>query len=1174
MLLFLMVTLGVGAALAQTTITSLSQITESDGHYVITQDINGGNPGVTSFNGILEANINSTTHMPYRIKNLSAPLFTELTGTVKNLVLEDVSITTLDGKIGAITRIAKGDARIYNVGILSGELKSTGTSSSGNSADCCGGLVGELDGSARVINCYSYATISGGNRVGGIVGYNKATSSTAGSINTMVMNCMFYGDITAGNKVSPVYGGNSISNLKHNSDRSLDGLNTFTYYAYSKFKAEGIPATNILYNCTLGVEDRFLTRFEIYRQLLNSNKKLAAFYASTITSDPSTTITVNPDDMAKWVLEAADRQNTTPKPYPILKAQGKYPSIINIDAKHADQLTFDEKGRISEQERKKGGKISTLSVTIKAPDDWTNAPTGAKLLDVNGNEITNTATTVTIDLPRTDKDEDRFNFNYDKVQLPYYNDVGTGNYTKDSQEKSRVVTGWKIMSVTIGSGDDVAIQGYFIEGSDIGNDKKTPYNFADRRSYAKDLYSATSGDYSGRVFSQGAYFDVPYGATAITIEPYWGMAAYVADEYMDVIYNTGYSSQSVTQLGRNYGTNGVSVKINGSSQYVYNSIANALGQLSGVSNPTVYDYAVVLVGNLHLGGAVNTGTKPFTLMSIDLDKDNEPDYSFIYHGNNRHETCPIRFDFLNIPGTAQAQKPWNSSKLCNAAVFNAKAWFEITNTCLIYFSQFEYENILTKTEGKSPIILLGGVYDQFVSTKVDDPHSTTYLHVGSNAWFKEFNNGTHSDGKKKTKHIPISVTGGDFEGFYLTGTYNANAAIYTDDAECYISGGHFIEAAGAGQEEINGNVSWQIYDADIVRFFGGGIKAPQTITGNVTVDIYNSYITTYCGGPKFGDMQTGKKVTTNATGCIFDEFFGAGYGGTSYKKQKYFDHTSYNFTNLLSQYSTDYSKYFDNATDELKSTDNKNSYGFKGPGVATDFDYEFFVWTGGDVGARFFVNFASFSLAQCNEVESNLTNCIIKRNFYGGGRLGKVVGDVTSVLDDCTVKGNVFGAGFSANYDPVEVRTSGFVNGKSPTYSKQSGMFEQAKKLDPVQYSWIHVDSYPNNGGEGFVDTQVKTTEILTNDNLGSVNGNVNLTIKGNSMIGTDGDTTTGNVYGGGDESYVTGSTHKITVTLAEKAIVTGNVFGGGNEGIVDGSIEVNILENAPASGSGSGNGD
>ena len=190
----------------QTEISSLSDITDANGYYVIKQDItysSTNKPGVTTFNGTLEANINSNTHMPYRIKNLSAPLFTTLTGTVKNLVLEDVGISGNTGNTGAIACTANGSARIYNVGILSGSVGGTGNT---------GGLVGLLEGTARVINCYSFATISGGSNVGGIVGNNNATT-TAASINTMVMNCMFYGDITGGTNKSPIYGGQNINNL-------------------------------------------------------------------------------------------------------------------------------------------------------------------------------------------------------------------------------------------------------------------------------------------------------------------------------------------------------------------------------------------------------------------------------------------------------------------------------------------------------------------------------------------------------------------------------------------------------------------------------------------------------------------------------------------------------------------------------------------------------------------------------------------------------------------------------------------------------------------------------------------------------------------------------------------------------------------------------------------------
>ncbi len=1085
-------------------ITSLSEITESADNYVITQNISGGTAGVSTFSGTLEADIDPTTNMPYRINGLNAPLFTTLTGTVKNLVLEDVSISGHSGNTGAIACTANGSARIYNVGILSGSVGGTGYT---------GGLVGSLDGTARVVNCYSYAEIKGGSTVGGIVGYNNV-ASTQSNIATMVMNCMFYGDITGGSTVSPVYGGKSINNL------NSGGLATYNYYAYSQLKTKTIGNSN--YNCAIAVEDRFLTRFELYRQLLNSNKKLAAIYAST------TNTTVNPDDIAKWVLETADRTILDPKPYPVLKAQGRYPSIINIDAEHAP--------RSASLGRNKGIQMGRL--TVKISSVGTNAPDGAKLIDENGQEKTELTLTIT----RTDKDEDRFNFNYDKIQLPYYNDVGIGNYTTqtvDGNKISRVVTGWKITSVTGGT-----------EGTYDPNDRWGGYNFADRKCTNKDKYG-TGG--SNRVFSQGAYYDVPYDVTGITIEPYWGQAAYVSDQYYDVVYDKNYTAQNVTQLGTQC-TNEEDRNINGSSQKVYTTIEAARSSMSiPTSGKTVYDYAVVLVGNVHQATALygNSNT-PYTIMSIDLDKDNEPDYSFIFSHKNRQLISPIRFDFLDVVGTAQAQKPKDQALMLNVSIFKPRGWFEVTNTCLMYFQQFEGDN---GSKTKSPIILLGGVFDQFASTQSSSPTNTSYIHLGSNAWFKAFGNGTHSDGSKFTPHIPISVTGGDFEGFYLSGTYNPDANVSTsaDNAECYISGGHFTEIAGAAQEKISGDVQWQIYNADITDFFGGGVNDVNSITGDITVDIFNSNVSQYCGGPKFGNMATGKKVTTRAVGCTFGKYFGAGYGGASYKRQKFYDNSTYNFADLNTRYNNERGNYYDGVTDELWSHQEdptkRVKYGYKGPGVATDFDYEFFVWSSGTTGARFYIKYAVFSLAITQDVSSTLTKCIINGNFYGGGSLGKVEGTATSVLDDCTVHGNVFGGGYSATIPQVPIRNGGFT--KVPNFNKYSGLFEPGTLSDTTPFDWVK-GTLPSNGDNAINETDGHH-DILTDQDLatlGQVN-QTNLTIKGNTIV-------RGSVYGGGEESGISGDT-EVNVTggtigyegAEVYADLVGNVYGGGR-GLAD----------------------
>ena len=1095
----------------QTEITSLSDITDPTGQYRLTSDVSGsGHTSIATFSGTLEAAINPETHMPYRITGLSAPLFTTLTGTVKNLVLEGVSISGNSGNTGAIACTANGEARIYNVGILSGSVGGTGNT---------GGLVGLLGGTARVINCYSFATISGGSNVGGIVG-NNSTTTTAGSINTMVMNCMFYGDITGGTTVSPVYGGTNINNLNNG------GLNTFNYYAYDELKTQAI--SNNKYNCALAVEQKYLNRFEFYRLLLNSNKKLAAFYATGNVNDGN--------QMLKWVLETADRTIDNPKPYPILKAQGYYPSIVNPDIEHApDSASVG---------RNKGGKLplprNTLTVTISSTQTTggQTKPSGA------------TITTSSLTLTRTDKDFDRFNFNYDKVQLPYYNDVGTGNYTGN-----RVVTGWKITAITAIDDDPYTSENYPTTGiTDFPN-----HNYADRKSSNKDLYSV-----SGRVFSQGAYFDVPYGVTSITIEPYWGKVYYIADQYYDVVYSANYNTkQGVSQTGTQVNTS--STLFNG--QKVETSIERALNNINnnmGGWGPTVYDNVLVLVGNLHLNTVPQNGTTPFTMTSVDMDNDHEPDYSLIYHHTGRSSVCPIRFDFLNIPGTAQAQKPNGASLICNFTIFKTRGWFEVTNTSSFYSSQLEYENLDNNTKTDAPLILLGGVVDQFVSTQSKAvTGKTIYIHVGGNVWIQEFGMGTHSDGSQSTPHVPVSVTGGEFPGFYLTGTYNANATIREDNAECYISGGYFHEVAGASQEGIKGNVHWQIYNADIDQFFGGGINEAKPIQGTVTTDIYNSHVTLFCGGPKFGNMTTGKTVTTNAEGCTFGNYFGAGYGGNSYSRKKYYDNSgNQNWTTLQNYYVNDKGEYYNGTSTGSSQTSGKD-YGKKGPGVATDFDYEFFVWSSGTTGARLFVKFVSFSLAQCDNVSSTLKKCTINENFYGGGSLGKVSGTATSELEDCTVMGNAFGAGYSATLPTIPVRNGGFTT--NPNYNQNSGMFEPGVYTGTTEYTWKQVASYPAEGGAGFDGTQVITTLNLDKTNLGSV-GNVQLTIKGTTQV-------KGSVYGGGEESVVTGNTVVNIIggtigTTGKGGAIWGNVYGGGKgkekdvvAGLVKGNTKINISQ-------------
>ncbi len=1085
-----------------TDITSLSQIISSTGNYRLTKDIGNASsdrPTVSNFSGWLDGN-------GHTIKGLDAPLFTNLTGKVRNLMFDNVAIAQ-DGSVGAVACTASVDARIYNVGILGGTVKSND--------GYCGGLVGLLDGTARVINCFSYADITGGTYVGGIVGYNNY-ASTSSDIRTMVMNCMFYGDITDGDDIAPIYNGEIISNA------GSTGMNNFNYFWLEAPYVS--PTASITYNCALGAEKRFLNRFEFYRHLLNSHRELAGWWA---------TGTYDKTPMYKWVLHP-DSIGTS-HPYPILKPFGKYPSVVNIDAENAKNFSSDPETR--KTQRNQGRKFGTLTVNIQMGSGGAvyGPPTGA--------EITTEDTTLII----TDKDPAHFNFNYYKVQLPYYNDVGTKNYTGN-----RVVTGWKIVSITGGD------TGTFSTSDDWGG-----YNFADRNCTKKDLYSV-----SHRVFSQGAYWDVPEGVTAITIEPYWALAAYVSDAYPDVVYSTDMGTKyNVPNVGggEKY-KNNTNYNIAGEDQKVFTSINDAVTNASGLNKPTsntVNDYAVVLVGNAYQYTAKDVaigGSYIYTVTAIDLDGDNEPDYCYMLRDNGRNEIHPLKWDFLTISGTGMAQKPTGASGSYNLGILIPKGWFESTNTALFRVTQFEYEH--KDKAATDALIVQGGVMEQWVSyNQRGRSNNIPYIHVGGNVWFKEFHTGCHQDknqtsGQNRfqpTKHSPISVTGGDFDEFYLTGLYVANAGLdnYDDNAECYINGGRFGTVCGAAMEGIGkssntGNITWLIQNADIKEFYAGGLNAAKPVMGNLSTTITGSHVGVFCGGPKFGDMSSGKTVKTTATDCTFGTFFGAGYGGNSYNR--YAPSNQNNVINI------DWNKW----VKEQYTQSYNGTYG----GVSTQINYQFIPMSSNvDNVARLFVEFVKFSLATTHNVTSKLKHCTIDSNFYGGGSLGKVAGNDTSILDSCTVYGNVFGAGFSASLPTVEVDSIGFRD--RPYYYENLGTYGAAVKGPTTPYKWKQKKE-----GDPWINTA--DSSLYTNEDLnalGTVQGHVSLTLKGNTTVGTlvGGNLKpgTGNVFGGGDESGVLqiDASHpaQVKVILEQGVTVHGDVYGGGNEGPIGGSSEVKI---------------
>ena len=1140
------------ALLPPTNVSSSSAITDMAGNYSLASNfISDVSIGTSDnpFTGTIDGNM-------VTLSGLNHPFVAYANGAIiRNVVLDNVTISgNENGNAGAICGEATGDTRIYNCGVLAtgstvnadknGYTYLTDCSSSVSGSNYVGGIVGLLDGSARVINCFSFANVSGGNYAGGIVGYNNVATKS-NNLKTMVMNCMFYGEVS-GSSQAPIYNGSIITNR---GDQS--GVSNFNYFWAG---ASYVQNSEIdVYNCALSAETRFLQRFEFFRHMLNSNRELAAWWATGSME--------NKEEIMKWVLEPSQIGSSTP--YPILKTPGQYPSVVNIDADHAEAFAVDAATKKTQYNQ--GRKFGTFTISIQ------NASSGAP----NGANINVTSVTPNI----TDKDPVHFNFNYYKVQLPYYNDVGTKNYTDN-----KVVTGWKIVAISGGTHSFSTGEDATATADEEGNiTLTTPYNFADRKSTGKDKF-----DVSERVFSQGAYFDVPEGVTSITIEPYWGKCVYVSDAYPDVVYNQGMSTATnVTTVGggQRY-TNGESYDINGNSQAVYTTMSAAVTALN--PSGSVYDNAIVLVGNVHsLSLSNETKSKRYTIMSIDLDKDNEPDYSYILRFDSRKRVHPVRIDFLNVIGLGMAQKSNGGTGTYNFGIMQPYGWFECTNTGLFRVTQLEYDlydsNNGTSAREESPMILQGGVIEQWVTVggaedQYQEAKSVTYYHIGGNVWFKEFHIGVHQDKTKNhfvSKHPPISVTGGDYDIFYLTGYYNSPNNNYDDNAECYINGGRFNKVAGTGMQGIgnldthaNGNITWQIDNADINEFYGGGINAAHIAEGNIMTVISNSRVDQFCGGPKFGDMNGGRKVVTNATNCTFRTFFGAGYGGNSYNRKYPANKNNVQNIDWNSWVGEQYTKKYD------------ANYG----GVETRIDYQFIPMSGNTSNvARLFVDYVSFSLATTRDVTSKLTDCTITKsalgsldlfsqcvgNFYGGGNLGMVDGPVKSTLTNCTVEGSVFGAGYSASMPPVAVMDNSFQT--SPKYDSNLGTYLEAVMPSTETYTWQHRDVV--NSTETAIDRTnhiLYTTEDLTT--LGAVTGNVTLTIDGNTTL-TNGKvmSVAKSVYGGGEESGVDGNT-EVTVTGGtigtenEGGAEYGNIYGGGKgkaddvtAGLVKGSTNVSI---------------
>ncbi|MBQ8989257.1 MAG: chitobiase/beta-hexosaminidase C-terminal domain-containing protein [Prevotella sp.] len=1037
---------------------------------VVTDDIDAGSldASISGFTGEFDGGYHT-------ISGLAVPLFDNLSGgTVKNVMFDDVNISG-SGNVGAICNEATGTTKIYNCGVLSGSV-SGGTN--------VGGLVGLIKSGSnvRVVNCYNYADVSGSDCAAGIVGKNEGTvdgATTLTGTGVRIAMCMMYGSVSGATNISPVYTGNHVDNVSK--------FTEYNYYLYSNERdASGsivvkVPYT--AYNDQQAIaKEEYLTRFPFYRHILNTHRELASYF---LFSDYA-----HVDEIGHWAIKPG-------RDYPIVEQWEKDTKRTTIGIKdNLPNTTNDYAGKL-----------------------LTGMGTGGYLtvnVSINGSSFTS-------QLPITDMDTLRYDYTYGKVVLPFANE-----YSGWTRDYDYICTGWKITS------------------AGGANSFSAPnHDHADRSNKQKDIYDESANPY---VFAQGGYYIVPDGVTSINIEANFAKAYYLSDEYYDIGYGNSYNG-TVAGLGG-------SVPLTYHGKSVYTNLSTLLSAMVESKNPN--RQAIALVGNFHynvaaLNGVIfnNHTNKALTIMSVDEDNNQEPDYGWYTYMNDvsRPHVPAIRFDFVPNIGIGMAAHVKGSSYYPNISIWKAHGWFELTETALSLMNQCEIDSRNFPEQSAdgntNRWIVNSGYFTQIVRSYDNPCDRLRYIQIGGNAYVKEFYPGNHSNKSHTNPIVPVNVTGGEIEECCMTG-YHVGGKAKGDNIYFWCAGGKIHKFLGAymetpinsSEKQENVNMTAKVNHALISKFFGGGTSPTARITGNISVTINNSKVDFYCGGPEFGDMATGKTVTTSATNTVFNNYYGAGFGGTS---------LTYVYQNENSGYAMGAEVEYDRSFTNYTGNGNRLNYNAN-YGIGTSYKFEFIPNSVGQkLVARIYLGRSQFSLASTGSVENTLNNCTVEEDFYGAGCQGTVNGNVVSNLTDCIIKGNAFGGGFKAESNKLPVYPT-----TKPTYSKyygETGIFSEFGVVEPEEWEWVQGTSTDKNKA---VEAEKKLyTDVVSKINmadLGNVTGDISITINGGS-VGTS-------VYGGGNESK---SLSNASVTITGDTVVQGSVFGGGNKADVEGSTKVNI---------------
>ena len=996
----------------------------------------------------------------------------------------------IDGNYNAFTLSGHALIGVAEDAVIKNIVVSSVTySGSGN----VGAIINTAKGTTKLYNSgVQGGSVSGGTNAGGLVGLIESGSSVR------VVNCYNYATVSGGTTMAGIVGKNegTVGDVRIAlcmmygdmpggtspvyAGNHVSNASNFTEYNYYRSRAN---LTYTAYNDQLAIDkDEYLTRFPFYRHILNSHRELASYFLfGDYAAD-------HVNEIGHWEI---DKSNAN-CPYPIVEEWEKNTKKV-LDAPAGTTVSV-RKGD--------GDPITSLAVTVKIGSNTYNRS-----------------------LPITDMDETNYDYTWGKVVLPFANEFEVNT------DYDYICTGWKITGITGGTAATFS-----------------DYNVSDRDCTAKDLYSTT-----GFIFAQGGNYVVPYNVTAIEITANFATAYYLSDESYDIGYSGDKSGSNVSGYDGRTPLGG-STPATYHGKTVYNTLAAALAAMA--ASGTTHSQAVVLVGNYHQDDEdlKNLTSKGLTIMSIDADNNQEPDYAW-YSNNTQDRPAipPTRFDFVAVIPVGMSSRVNNSTFYPGIPIWKPRGWFEMTETSLSKMDQFELNSNNFNTSDNDTrnyrCIINGGYFTQMVRSRKAACNKVKYYQIGGNAYIKEFYPGSHSADNYGTVLCPINVTGGEIEQCFMTG-FGKGTAI-GPNIYFWCAGGKIDKFLGAYMEKPrqtssadgNVNLTAKIDHARIGRFFGGGTSPKAPITGNIDITINNSHVYFYCGGPEFGDMVTGKTVTTRATNTIFDEYYGAGFGGTAITYTNDEDNNNQGLGSPTNPTVTYPGSFFSNhyVSQRLQKKD--------GYGLGSCYKFEFiFNSRGAGSVARFYTGYAQFDLATTGSVTNELTGCTFTGDFYGAGCQGRVSGTVTSTLTNCSVNGSAYGGGYKAVSNEVEIYTA--TAPSMSVYTRETGIFSDFGEGTHETYEWIQGDaSHDGVAGTGAQAGKLYTSKDITMTDLGNVTGAITLTLNGSTTVNE-------NVFGGGNMSK---SLDNTTVNLRQGVQVFGNVYGGGNKGTVGGSSEVKI---------------